>query len=531
MPKQIISALGALLILFSSPVRSDNPRKDAGPDIRLRFFEGIKEGTEETTGIITSSFLESTITANLESQENLAEERAQIRETFGLKNVRLLTEAVLKWPGKEANRVTHLLKLDGKQYMITLTAVDRSRKRQFRVEVIEQSGGEKRNLLDTEIILPAKNIAVFGFEDAQRKPYFLSLRIPPEGVIGGVAGGVIGGVEGGVSGGVEGGVEGGVVGGVRGGVAKGEESGAEVKPPKLIKKVNPIYPEVARTSGVQGVVILEVKTDVTGRVQDPKVLRSIPLLDQAAIDAVKQWVYEPTVVDGKPKESVLTVTVNFKLDEKDIEEFAKGAVKIKDAVPPPKLVKKVDPIYPEIARQSGAEGVVILQLRTDAEGRVKKTMVLRSIPLLDQAAIDAVRQWVYEPLVIDGQSKETVFTVTVRFQLKKEKEKAVNEEEKELERETGEVSESGEVRPPRIIKKVEPVYPKEARQAGIQGTVLLEAMTDNKGNVVKVKVLESIPGLDQAAIDALKQWKYEPVIIEGQPKSVVFTVAMRFRLR
>jgi protein TonB len=56
-------------------------------------------------------------------------------------------------------------------------------------------------------------------------------------------------------------------------------------------------------------------------------------------------------------------------------------------------------------------------------------------------------------------------------------------------------------------------------------------MTDTQGNVARVKVLQSIPELDQAAIDALRQWKYEPVIIDGKPKAVVFTVTIRFQLK
>jgi protein TonB len=81
-----------------------------------------------------------------------------------------------------------------------------------------------------------------------------------------------------------------------------------------------------------------------------------------------------------------------------------------------------------------------------------------------------------------------------------------------------------------LIKKVDPVYPEAARKAGIQGIVLLEATTDEQGNVAAVRVLKSIPELDQAAIDALKQWKYEPVIVEGKPKGVAFTVTINFRL-
>jgi protein TonB len=56
-------------------------------------------------------------------------------------------------------------------------------------------------------------------------------------------------------------------------------------------------------------------------------------------------------------------------------------------------------------------------------------------------------------------------------------------------------------------------------------------MTDEQGNVARIKVLQSIPELDQAAIDALRQWKYEPVIIDGKPKAVVFTVTISFKLK
>ena len=76
------------------------------------------------------------------------------------------------------------------------------------------------------------------------------------------------------------------------------------------------------------------------------------------------------------------------------------------------------PVYPEAARAAGVQGVVILSVRADEAGKVVDTMVLRSIPLLDQAAIDAVKQWIYEPMIKDGKAVSVVFTVTVRFQLK-----------------------------------------------------------------------------------------------------------------
>jgi len=88
----------------------------------------------------------------------------------------------------------------------------------------------------------------------------------------------------------------------------------------------------------------------------------------------------------------------------------------------------------------------------------------------------------------------------------------------------------GEIRPPRLIRRVEPIYPEIARQACVRGTVILEAMTDIHGRVIDVRVLRSIPLLDDAALDAVRQWVYEPLLVNGRPRPVTFTVTVRFEL-
>ena len=77
--------------------------------------------------------------------------------------------------------------------------------------------------------------------------------------------------------------------------------------------MTPGYPAVAQASRVQGIVIIEATIGPDGRVRDARVLRSIPLLDDAALDAVKQWRYEPTLLNGVPVAVIMTVTVNFRL--------------------------------------------------------------------------------------------------------------------------------------------------------------------------------------------------------------------------
>lgn len=83
---------------------------------------------------------------------------------------------------------------------------------------------------------------------------------------------------------------------------------------RLISKVDPIYPVIGKKSGTQGVVVLEAIIDTDGSVSEVSVLRSIPLLDDAAITAVRQWRFEPGFRDGRPVRQRLTVSVSFRLN-------------------------------------------------------------------------------------------------------------------------------------------------------------------------------------------------------------------------
>jgi periplasmic protein TonB len=89
--------------------------------------------------------------------------------------------------------------------------------------------------------------------------------------------------------------------------------GGVIRPPTKIKDVRPVYPPIAQAARIEGVVIIETTIGVTGKVLDTKVLRSIPLLDGAALEAVRQWEFTPTLLNGSPVPVVMTVTVNFAL--------------------------------------------------------------------------------------------------------------------------------------------------------------------------------------------------------------------------
>jgi TonB family protein len=90
--------------------------------------------------------------------------------------------------------------------------------------------------------------------------------------------------------------------------------GGNVKPPDRTFNVKPEYPAIAISARVSGSVIIEAVIGTDGRVSDAKVLRSIPLLDEAALKAVRQWRYSPTLLNGVPVPVLMTVTVTFTLD-------------------------------------------------------------------------------------------------------------------------------------------------------------------------------------------------------------------------
>lgn len=74
-----------------------------------------------------------------------------------------------------------------------------------------------------------------------------------------------------------------------------------------------MYPAVAQSAGVQGVVLVDIVIAVDGSVTEAKIVKSIPLLDQAALDAVKQWKFAPPRVNGRPAPIIMNALVSFAL--------------------------------------------------------------------------------------------------------------------------------------------------------------------------------------------------------------------------
>jgi protein TonB len=124
--------------------------------------------------------------------------------------------------------------------------------------------------------------------------------------------GVPEGMEEGVEGGVVGGVPGGVIGGCVGCTGDGPVMDYD-QPPRVLKQTKPVYPQEAFVKKIEGVVELEVIIDSTGRVSVRRIIHSVPVLDAAAVQTVRQWLFSPAVKGGRPVATVALIPVSFRI--------------------------------------------------------------------------------------------------------------------------------------------------------------------------------------------------------------------------
>jgi protein TonB len=132
--------------------------------------------------------------------------------------------------------------------------------------------------------------------------------------------GVVGGVPGGIAGGSAGGVLGGIIGGSGGGMPPPPKPtqqrvrvGGNVQQAKMIRQIQPMYPQIAKTAHVQGTVVLHAIIAKDGSVQELQYISGPALLMRSAMDAVRQWKYQPTLLNGEPVEVDTTISVVFTL--------------------------------------------------------------------------------------------------------------------------------------------------------------------------------------------------------------------------
>jgi len=190
----------------------------------------------------------------------------------------------------------------------------------------------------------------------------------------------------------------------------------------------------------------------------------------------------------------------------------------------------IRPTYPEEAKMVGVGGQVILQAIITKEGAVKKIEVLKSTSPghgFEDAAIEAVKLWRYTPALYKGMPVDVYFTIAVNFDLSSHITHAKSGGAGPAF--PGKEGVTNPVRIPRAY--VKPIYPEEAREKKINGKVILRVIITEDGRVRDLTVIKSTSpgyGFEEAAKEAVRQWRYGPAMKDNRPVEVYFHINVDF---
>jgi TonB family protein len=250
--------------------------------LQLRFYEGVRGPKPAEAKVVTTYTLRPLFIGNFITEKGMQEEEAELKRVFNLKDLSVLVQTQWGWEREKAEKRFQMVVLNGHEFLlqvVKLTAADA-----FQVQVIDQGMKEMSMLLDNEIVLPAGKVMVFGFEDSFSHPYFLAMQRQADAAV----------IQ-------EADLQ-------RVGAAKWDDFPVA----KLLKKVDPVYPEKMLAAGQQGSVTLQIDVDKAGRVGNVQAFRSEEdEFVKAAVEAVRQWRIEPLVIDGEAKPQSFTCTFYF----------------------------------------------------------------------------------------------------------------------------------------------------------------------------------------------------------------------------
>ena len=207
---------------------------------------------------------------------------------------------------------------------------------------------------------------------------------------------------------------------ISGGVASGQ----------IISKVAPVYPPEAKEKGIQGTVVLHAIIGKDGTIQQLAVISGPEELQASAMEAVKQWVYKPYLLNGEPVEVETTITVNYALgnsaqpqadntnqDAREIAGSHAQVHRVGGSVVPPVAIYTPDPQFSEEAREAKASGKVVVSLVVDRDGQPQNVHVIRGAGMgLDEKAVEAVQQYRFKPATQDGKPVPVYLNIEVNFQ-------------------------------------------------------------------------------------------------------------------
>jgi len=207
-----------------------------------------------------------------------------------------------------------------------------------------------------------------------------------------------------------------------------------------------------------------------------------------------------------------------------------GPVRVSSGTLAGMLLTKPAPVYPEEAKVAHVQGAVVLHAIISKTGTVENLHVISGSAMLVNSAIDAVQQWTYKPYLLNGQPVEVETSITVNYTLA-DSTTVVGQSPAADDASAGVEQIGGDVKGPVIIYEPEPEYTAEAKKAKFSGFVTVSIIVDKNGIPQNVHVTRGVGlGLDEKAVEAVKQYKFKPATENGKPVAVYLNVEVNFEI-
>jgi TonB family protein len=314
--------------------------------------------------------------------------------------------------------------------------------------------------------------------------------------------------------------------------------GAGVTAPVLLYKREPEYTEEARKAKYQGSVLLYVEIDPSGKATNIRVQHSLGLgLDEKAIEAVKQWKFKPGTKDGSPVPVTANIEVNFRLLDNPVspgveagvaEGVGGGVYRVGGGVTAPIVVQST-----WIGRT--LKGITVSGLSDQARADLLSqlpvhegdTLSVESLLNVNRVARGFDEHLMAIPMPV-GTNEVTLRIVVGTTTVTTTTTPAAPADAGATP--PARIRVGGNVQQTKLVSQPLPVYPPDAKQAGIQGVVKLNATIAKDGTIQHLEVISGHPLLIPAALDAVRQWVYKPTLLNGQPVEVVTEIDVNFTL-
>jgi TonB family protein len=198
-----------------------------------------------------------------------------------------------------------------------------------------------------------------------------------------------------------------------------------------------------------------------------------------------------------------------------------------------------EPIYPDVAKKAKLNGTVVLDAIIGKDGKMKSLHVLTSTnPMFNNSAMEAVQHWTYKPYLLNGQPTEVDTTITVNYALTPSptpepspapNPSASNSQSSAMPNQAMHIG--GNIKKPIVIYQTEPEYSQQAKDAKFSGDVEVYLVVDTNGRPSHVRVVRSVGmGLDEKAVQAVRQYRFKPATLDGKPVPVDLYIDVNFAM-